>query len=42
MLKKWMFLGLIIAVLTVPQPGGWGVTPVYADPPPAPPPPPQR
>jgi hypothetical protein len=34
MLKKWMSFSLIIAILTVPQPGVWGVSLVYADPPP--------
>jgi hypothetical protein len=39
MLKKWMYLGLILAMLTVTQHGLWGVAQVYADPPPRPSPP---
>ena len=46
MWKKWLYLGLLLALLTVPQLGVWGVAPVYADPPPPPaplpPPPPQQ
>lgn len=40
MLKKWLYFVLLLALLTVPQPGVWGVALVYADPPPPPAPPP--